>query len=111
MPSCSSPTIRTVRKRYDPNEIILYGLAEAAEYLGISKQNLAGLRKAGRMISPVAELQCGPIWSQSQLDEQRYLWAGRHGKREARAEPERPESEQDIAEQAPPSTEPGHVPT
>jgi hypothetical protein len=66
--------------RYDPNEIILYGLAEAADYLELSRSNLAMLRKAGKMVEPVAQLQCGPVWSQSQLDEQLYLWQGRHGR-------------------------------
>jgi hypothetical protein len=58
----------------EANELILYGLAEAAEYLEVSRVNLRTIRSRGQMIAPAAELKCGPIWSQSQLDEQLYLW-------------------------------------
>jgi hypothetical protein len=61
-------------RRYDPNVPRLYGMQEAAEYLGITRPNLGMLVNRGRMIEPVAELAATPVWSESQLDEQAFLW-------------------------------------
>jgi hypothetical protein len=69
------PPVRR-KVRYDPDEIRLYGSFEAAQYLGISRKYLGVLRVRKQMIEPLAELKCGPIWSQSQLDEQLFLWGG-----------------------------------
>lgn len=62
------------RRYYDPFEIRLYGVHEAAEYLGISKKNLEKLERRGLMVAPVVRLRCGRIWSESQLDEQLFAW-------------------------------------
>lgn len=66
------------RKR-DPFELRLYGFAEAARYLDVSVETLWYHRRRGKLITPVAELECGPVWSESQLDEQLWLWRGKLG--------------------------------
>jgi hypothetical protein len=63
----------TQRKRYDGRPR-LYGTKEAARYLGISRRNLTYLFANRKVIEPVARLACGPIWSQSQLEEQLFIW-------------------------------------
>jgi hypothetical protein len=70
----------TRRRRYD-GHAHLYGTREAASLLGLTKFNLSRLLVEGKVVRPVARLACGPIWSQSQLDEQRWLWqnGGRRG--------------------------------
>jgi hypothetical protein len=47
---------------------------EAAEYLGITRKNMTALVRRGRVVEPVVRLKCGPIWSESQLDEQVFHW-------------------------------------
>jgi hypothetical protein len=63
----------TRRRRYD-GHAHLYGTREAASYLGITKFNLSRLLADGKVVRPVARLACGPIWSQSQLEEQLFFW-------------------------------------
>lgn len=62
------------RKQYDPFEIRLYGATEAAEYLGLNPHNVSELLRKGRIVEPVARLACGPVWTESQLDEQAFAW-------------------------------------
>jgi hypothetical protein len=55
----------------------LLGLAEAAQFLGLSKAAIGerrrrAFRRGNRLPSfphPVAELRCGPVWLRSQLEE------------------------------------------
>jgi hypothetical protein len=61
------------RKRYQ-GHVHLYGTREAADYLDISRRNLSRLLADRKVVKPVARLACGPVWSQSQLEEQRFLW-------------------------------------
>jgi hypothetical protein len=63
----------TRARRYDGRPR-LYGTREAASYLGITKFNLSHLLADGKVIPPVARLACGPISSESQLNEQLWLW-------------------------------------
>jgi hypothetical protein len=65
---------RVKRKRYDPFVPRLYGVQEAAEYLGISRRNLTAKLARGQIVPPVAELAATPVWSESQLDEQLFFW-------------------------------------
>jgi hypothetical protein len=64
----------TRRVRYDPYQIRLYGVQEAADYLGLSRRNVTWLLAEGKIAEPVARLACGPIWSESQLDEMLFSW-------------------------------------
>jgi len=63
-----------VRKKTYPATARLYGVHEAAEYLNLSRKNLTAILARGNMVEPLARLKCGPIWSESQLDEQRFAW-------------------------------------
>jgi hypothetical protein len=63
----------TRQRRYDGRPR-LYGTREAASYLGVTKFTLSHLLADKKIIPPVARLACGPIWSQSQLDEQCWMW-------------------------------------
>jgi hypothetical protein len=64
---------RLTRKRYD-GHARLYGTQEAAKYLGITRRNLTYMLANDKVIEPLARLACGPIWSESQLDEQLFAW-------------------------------------
>jgi hypothetical protein len=61
------------RRRYDGTPR-LYGTQEAAERLGVSRPYLSYMLAHKQVVKPVAQLACGPIWSESQLDEQLFLW-------------------------------------
>jgi hypothetical protein len=63
----------TRARRYDGRPR-LYGTREAASFLGVTKFNLSRLLAEGKVVRPIARLACGPIWSESQLEEQRFLW-------------------------------------
>jgi len=38
------------------------GVAEVAEYLGTSRQNIVNMRKKDKLPEPEAELAMGPVW-------------------------------------------------
>jgi hypothetical protein len=61
------------RKRYDARAR-LYGVQEAASYLGLTRRNVTRLLMRGEMVPPLARLASGPVWSESQLDEMRFFW-------------------------------------
>jgi hypothetical protein len=65
--------VKQTRRRYN-GQLNLYGTTEAAEYLGITRRNLTRLLHERKVVKPVVRLACGPVWSESQLDEQRLLW-------------------------------------
>lgn len=46
----------------------LYGVSEASELLGVSKQAFSNWRSRGWLPRPIAELRSGPIWTQEQID-------------------------------------------
>jgi hypothetical protein len=77
---------RIRRKRYDPLLPRLYGTYEAAEYLGLTRRHLSIRRLRGQVVPPVAELRCGPIWSESQLQQQAFTWKAPGGPRRTSAE-------------------------
>jgi hypothetical protein len=52
----------------------LYGTQEAAERLGVARPYLSYMLAHKQVVKPVARLACGPIWSESQLEEQLWLW-------------------------------------
>ena len=64
--------------RYDPAIPRLYGLSEAAAYLGITplklREHVRNHTKETPIVAPIAKLKCGMIWSESQLDETLYIW-------------------------------------
>jgi hypothetical protein len=66
-------SMKSTRRRYN-GQLNLYGTTEAAEYLGITRRNLTRLLAEKKVVRPVTRLACGPIWSESQLAEQRLLW-------------------------------------
>lgn len=57
----------------------LLGLAEAAEALGVTKQRVTAMRDV--LPSPLAELQCGPIWDRAAIVEFEADWDRRPGRR------------------------------
>jgi hypothetical protein len=61
------------RRRYD-GAPRLYGTQEAARYLGISRRNLTYLLANGKVVEPLTRLAATPVWSESQLDEQLFIW-------------------------------------
>jgi hypothetical protein len=63
----------TRQRRFDGRPR-LYGTQEAAAYLGVARPYLSCMLAHKQVVNPVARLACGPIWSQSQLDEQLWLW-------------------------------------
>jgi hypothetical protein len=52
----------------------LYGTQEAAKRLGVARPYLSYMLAHKQVVKPVAQLACGPIWSESQLDEQLWMW-------------------------------------
>jgi hypothetical protein len=52
----------------------VYGVQEAASYLGLTRRNVTRLLMRGEMIPPLARLASGPVWSESQLDEMLFYW-------------------------------------
>lgn len=44
------------------------GVAEAAEILGIRKQNLYRLRSNGELPEPIEELAAGPVWDRAEME-------------------------------------------
>jgi hypothetical protein len=61
------------RKRYD-GKAHVYGVEEAARYLGVTRRSVTRLLMRGEIIPPLARLACGPVWSESQLDEMLFYW-------------------------------------
>lgn len=45
----------------------LMGLAEVAEYRGVSKQVISNWRKRGKLPEPLVQLAQGPIWSRETI--------------------------------------------
>lgn len=46
----------------------LLGTTELAELAGVTSNTVASWRHRGRLPAPVAELACGPIWLQEEIE-------------------------------------------
>lgn len=67
-----------------PDEQPVMGLAEVADFIGVSRQAVANWRKQRREFpKPIAELHVGPIWSTPAIEEFRKFWRAAHGMRES----------------------------
>jgi predicted DNA-binding transcriptional regulator AlpA len=65
-----------MRKRTIPR---LCGVSEAAEILGIKKQNIVNARKKAGFPEPIQTLSCGPIWLESDVIEYSHIQKKRKG--------------------------------
>jgi ParB-like chromosome segregation protein Spo0J len=69
-----SLTLGLVRRKRYSGKARVYGVEEAARYLGTSRRTVTRLLMRGEIVPPLARLACGPIWSESQLDEMLLYW-------------------------------------
>lgn len=67
----------------DDREVLL-GVAEAAEFLGVSKTRVGNLREQNYFPRPVQELASGPIWRRLDLKRFEQGWGRRSGPKTAR---------------------------
>jgi predicted DNA-binding transcriptional regulator AlpA len=61
----------------------IVGMSEAASLLGISRQRVHELRKAGRFPEPMVELAAGPIWLRPAIEAFNERWDRRPGRPKA----------------------------
>ena len=58
----------------------LVGTTEVAELLGVTRQRIHELRKAGRFPEPMVELAAGPIWLRPAIESFDKQWERKVGR-------------------------------
>lgn len=71
---------RAVRDLERPTYPEMLGAAEVADTLGVSRQRVDELRRAGRLPEPIAELRASPVWPRPAIDRFLETWERKPGR-------------------------------